>query len=182
LNAERQQADAERRIADAAANAEKQREERLNRPHDYFLKLMGETPNSADFVEQDLKASGSAADLRTKIADALSKSLLLKFTIEQNDEPFAGGFMIRGKLSTMDGYRRCYIVGGQTADGEVTILFKVTEYAWPSDLVLSALLNRPGDDKAIPLDQSTVSPSIKESRRALGIKIVTERIQQAMRQ
>ena len=120
--------------------------------------------------------------IRTKIADALSKSLLLKFTIEQNEEPFTGGFVIRAKLSTMDGYRRCYIVGGQTADGEVTILFKVMEYAWPSDLVLGALLSRPSDDRAVPLDQTTGSPSIKESRRALGLKIVTERIQQAIEQ
>ena len=181
LNTERQQAEVERQQADAAASAEKQRLERLNRPHDYFVKLMGETPNSADAVEQDLKASGNVADLRMKIADALSKSLMLKFTIEQNEEPFAGGFMIRAKLPMIEGYRRCYIVGGQTSDGEVSIMFKVMEYGWPPDLALGALLSRPSDDKAIPLGQINMSPSIKESRRALGIKIVTERIQQAMK-
>jgi hypothetical protein len=79
----------------------------------------------------------------------------------------------------MEGFRRCYIVGGQTADGEVTILFKVMEYTWPSELALTALVSRPSEDKAILIDQSTLSPSIKESRRALGIRIVTERIQQA---
>jgi hypothetical protein len=140
---------------------------------------MGEIPNSANCVEQDLKVSGNATDLRAKIADALSKSLLLKFIIEQSEEPFPGGFYIRGKLPMMEGFRRCYIVGGQTADGEVTILFKVMEYTWPSELALTALVSRPSEDKAILIDQSTLSPSIKESRRALGIRIVTERIQQA---
>ena len=181
MNAERQQAEADRRKADAAANAEKQRQERLNRPHDYFDKLMGETPNSADSVEQDLKASGNAADLRMKIADALSKSLMFKFTVEQNEEPFAGGFMIRAKLPMIEGYRRCYIVGGQTSDGEVSITFKVMEYGWPPDLALGALLSRPSDDKAVPLGQINMSSSIKEDRRKLGIKIVTERIQQAIK-
>ena len=177
LNAERQQAEADRRAADAAATAEKQREERLNRPHDYFVKLMSETPNSADAVEAGFEGQRVIRpDFRMKIADALSKSLMLKFTIEQNEEPFAGGFMIRAKLPMIEGYRRCYIVGGQTSDGEVSIMFKVMEYAWPPDLALGALLNRPSEDKAIPLKTSQInmSSSIKESRRALGIKIVTE--------
>ena len=182
LNAERQKADAAQQEATAEAGAEKQRQERLNRPHDYFAKMMGEKPHSADFVDQMMKANGDASDLRGKIADALSKSLLLKFTIEQNEEPFPGGFLIRAKISMLDGVRRCYIVGGQTADGEVTIVFKVMEYAWPPDLTLAALVSRPSDDKAIPLGQSNLSPSAKESRRELGIKIVRERIQQAIHQ
>jgi len=90
--------------------------------------------------------------------------------------------LIRGKLPMLDGFKRCYIVGGQTADGQVTILFKVLEYTWPPDLALSALLSKPSDDKAISIEQSNLSPSQKESRRELGIKIVTERIQQAISQ
>jgi len=90
-------------------------------------------------------ASAYVADLRTKIAYALSKSLLLKFTIEQNEEPFAGGFMIRAKLPMIEGYRRCHIVGGQTSDGEIFTMFKVMEYGWPPDLALGALLSRPSE-------------------------------------
>jgi tetratricopeptide (TPR) repeat protein len=180
--AEQQKSNAERQQADTAASAEKQSVERVNGPEEYFAKLMGETPNSADFVEHRMKASGNAADLRSKIADALSKSVLLKFTIEQNEEPFPGGFFIQGKMSMLDGFRRCFIVGGQTADGEVNIVFKVMEYTWPPDMALGALISRPSDDKAIPLDQSNVSPSVKKSRAELGVKIVGERIQQAIRE
>jgi hypothetical protein len=164
------------------ASVEKPQAERLNGPRDYFAKLMSETPNSGDFAEQDVTANGDVAILRTKIADALSKSLLLKFTIEQNEEPVAGVFLIRAKLSMLDGFRRCYIVGGQAADGEVTIQFKVMEYTWPSNLTLGALISRPGDDKAILIDQSNLSRSLRESRRRLGIKIVRERIQAVIRQ
>jgi tetratricopeptide (TPR) repeat protein len=178
LDADRQKAELQLQHADAEA---KERAERSKRPHDYFVKLMADTPNSADFVEQELKVKGNAGDLRTKIADALSKSMLLKFTIEQNEEPFPGGFFILGKLSMMDGFRRCYIVGGQTADAEVIIRFKVLEYTWPPDLALAALLKKPGDDKAIPIGQSNISPSTKETRRVLGIRIVKERIQQVIK-
>jgi len=143
---------------------------------------MSATPDSADFVEQEVKVGGAVADIRTKLADALSKSLLLTFTLEQNAQPFADGFLIRAKLPMLDGFRRCYIVGGQTADGEVTIVFKVFEYTWPPDLALTALISKPGDDRAITIDQSNLSPSLKDSRRTLGIRIVNERIQRAARQ
>jgi len=182
LNVEREKADEERQKSDAEASAEKQRQDRLNKPEAYFAKLMAEIPNSTAFVEHRLDGNGDVAKLSTKIADALSKSLLLKFTIEQNEESFPGGFLIRAKMPMMDGFRRCYIVGGQTSDGKVTILFKVLEYAWPPDLALAALVSRPGDDKAIPLDQSSLSPSARESRRELGIKIVLERIRQAFKE
>jgi tetratricopeptide (TPR) repeat protein len=177
LDADRQKAELDRQRADAEA---KERVERTKRPHDYFVKLMADTPNSSDFVEQELKVNGDAGDLRAKIADALSKGVLLKFTIEQNEETFPGGFFILAKLSEMDGFRRCYIVGGQTADGEVTIRFKVLEYTWPPDLALSALLKKPGDDQAIPIGHSNLSPSIKESRQALGMRMVRERIEHAI--
>jgi len=180
--AEQQKSNAERQQADTAASAEKQRVERINGPEEYFAKLMSETPNSADFVQHRINGSGNAADLRNKIADALSKSLLLKFTIERNEEAFSGGFFIQGKMSMLDGFRRCFVVGGQAADGKVAIVFKVMEYTWLPNLTLSALVSKPGDEKAIPLDQSNLSASVKESRRALGIKIMNERIRRAFKE
>jgi hypothetical protein len=166
----------------AKADAEKQQQEaalRLSRPKDYFAKLMSETPNSGDFSEQVMNVRGQVADIRAKLADALSNTILLKFTIETNDEPFEGGFMIRCKQSQMDGFRRCYLVGGQTADGQVTICYKVFEYVWPPDAALSGVFGKVSEDRAIPLTQSSVSPELIESHRALGIKMIAERIQNA---
>ena len=181
-NVEREKAAAAQQQTKAEGDAEKEREDRSKRPEEYFTKLMSETPNSADFVEHRLEGNGDVAELRGKIADALSKSLLLKFTIEQNEDAFPGGFLICAKISMMDDVRRCYIVGGQTANGKVTIVFKVLEYAWPPNLALGALVSKPSEDKAIPLEQSNLSPSQKKSRRELGIKIVLERIRQAFKE
>jgi hypothetical protein len=64
----------------------------------------------------------------------------------------------------------------------VTIVFKVLEYAWPPNLALGAFVSKPSEGKAIPLEQSSLSPSQKESRRELGIKIVLERIRQAFKE
>jgi len=152
---------------------------RVSRPRDYFAKLMSQTRHSAEFAEQDLTVHGEVADLRTKLADALTKSFLLKFTIEANEQPFAEGFFIQAKLPDLTGFRRCYIVGGQTADGEVTIRFKVFELGWSADAALAGLFGKADEEKAVPITQLQRQPGVVESKRAEGIQMVTERIQKA---
>ena len=152
---------------------------RVSRPRDYFAKLMSQTRHNAEFAEQDLTVHGKAADLRTKLADALTKSFMLKFTIEANEQPFAEGFFIQAKLPDLTGFRRCYIVGGQTADGEVTIRFKVFELGWSADAALAGLFGKADEEKAVPITQLQRQPGVVESKRAEGIQMVTERIQKA---
>ena len=152
---------------------------RVSRPRDYFAKLMGETPHSTDFVDQTLTVRGQMAEVRTKVIEALGKSIALKFAIEENAQPFEEGFLIRGKMNLLDGFRRCYLVGGQTANGEVTIRFKVLEYTWPPELALAALISRPSEDRAISINQSNMGASLNEARRAEGIRLVTDRIRSA---
>lgn len=184
-------ADARRLVADCKAGlqaqqakAEADRQQaaetaRLNRPSDYFNELMRKTRDSADFAEQVVTLQGNVADLRQKISDGFSKSLMLRFAIETNATPFEGGFMIRCKESMPIGFRRVYLVGSQSGEGQVTVRFKVFEYTWPADVMLSALISKPSEDKAISLSQSTISPNVQRDRRDQGIQIVTDRIKDA---
>ncbi len=148
------------------------------RPREYFNELMRTIPNNAMFQEKELKVRGGIEGLRTKIAEELSSGLL-KYNIEENKQPFEEGFMIRGKMNMLDGWRRCYLVGGQTSDREVTLRFKVFEYTWPSELAISALINRPSEDKGIPINSSHLIPQLIELRRSQGIQFVTDRIRKA---
>lgn len=177
-----------KRTVEENQSKDKEAKERLavtlreRRPREYFAELMSKTAHSELFEEKEMKVNGSVEDIRTKIADAIGSGLL-KYKIEEDQQAFEEGFLIRAKRSMLDGFSRCYIVGGQTADREVIIRFKVFEYILPSDKAITGLFKEPGEEVMIPIHSTRIAASryqIFETRRAQNLQMVIDRIQKAV--
>ena len=79
------------------------------------------------------------------------------------------------------GRRRCDLVGGQTSDGQVTLIFKVFEYAYVESFSLRALIADNDETKMMPIHSSRLSAEKRYllPRREEGIRMLRDRIREA---
>jgi hypothetical protein len=148
-------------------------------PRDCFDQMMKKTLNSSLFDQQEIKVKGKSAEIEAKIIRALTNEqpAFMLLTQQQLD---GETFLIRTTAKATSGWRRCDLVGGQTTDGEVTILFKIFEYAYLEEFSLRVLLKMDDEKDMVPVHPSRV-PSTKSyllRRRAEGIGLVHNRIRE----
>ena len=176
-----QQVVQEQQAIEERVNRMRAAQEREGRPKKNFRELMQSTLNSDLFDEQEVKVNGDYALIQGQILQAL-KDQSPKFKVIENRPLNGEGFLIRAIQGMASGWRRGYIVGGQTGEGKVTLVFKVFEYTPPDDMgLLSLLLEGADDSKLLPVHSSRL-PEKKAwllERRATGIRLIRERIRTA---
>jgi hypothetical protein len=168
---------------------ERQRQERLNQPRQFFAALCNKYRDEKLFDEHELKTKKPYNEVQAGISAALL-SAQPAFVFNVNDSPTPGihEFAATQKFSTgllSSGVRMCLIVVGQTKEDETQILFKVLEYERHHRLDMNAPVNQlPVTAELIPLVPSRIPQMSEQQTNQLkqGVQIVTERIQQAIGQ
>jgi hypothetical protein len=127
-------------------------------------------------------------DARAAILDALKIRPEFRITKSASSAPemfvIAGVQELTTALGTSAGRRQCVVVGAQTRDDETQILFKVLEYKSEAvnKLSLGALIGAPVEMRYVPIHSSQI-PNLTDKLKGQieeGVKIVTDRIQQAV--
>jgi hypothetical protein len=168
---------------------ERERQERLNQPREYFAALCAKYRDGKLFNEHELKTKKSYHEVQAGISEALL-SVQPPFVYNVNDSPTPGihEFAATQKFSTgllSSGVRMCLIVVGQTKDDETQILFKVLEYERHHKLELAGPQNQLTiDAELIPLVPSSFPQMSEQQTNQLkqGVQTVMERIQQVIGQ
>ena len=161
--------------AEAAAKRER-------RPKEYFGEQMKKTPFSSLFDQQEMKVKGNLYEVEAKLVSALTNDKpAFKLTLLEHPETDLFRFRTMQNLGSA-GWRRCDLVGGQTSDGEVTLVFKVFEYAYVEALSLRALLGDNAERNMVPIHPSRLAPqkSYLLPRREEGIRLIRERIRKVV--
>jgi hypothetical protein len=163
---------------------EKQRLEaaakRERRAKEYFGEWMKMSANSDLFDEQALILKGDVLDIEAKIVKVFTNEKPV-FKLTVLERPEAGLFRLQAMLGMgAGGWRRCDLVGGQTKDGEVTVVFKVFEYAYVEAFSLRALIGDNAEKNMVPIHASRLAQEKRQLlvRRAEGIKLIQNRIRE----
>jgi len=177
---EYRQAIQEKQAKDAEAARQVSAAARQRRPRDYFAELMAKTPFSRLFDQKELKVKGNLADIEGRIAQSLTNGQPA-FSVLERQHPDADTFFIKATAKATGGLRQCHMVGGQSSEGEVTLLFEVFEYAYAEDFNLLSLVKPDVERKVVPVHSSRLDPnrSFLLARREEGIRLVLMRIQAA---
>lgn len=173
-------------IQDAQSKVEEGRRQqaaaqRARRPREYFEQRMGTTRNSPLFDQQEIKVKGSLADVEAKLVRALTNQEPVFKPVAQ-EQPDTETFFLQARQSLkLGGWRRCDLVGGQTGEGEVTLVFKVFEYAYAEELSIRAIVGSGDEKEMVPVHASRLAPTKSSllKRRDEGIQLVRSLIRQA---
>lgn len=165
-----------------AAGEEAQRQQvvakREQRPREYFKQWMNKTLNSQLFAEQEIKVGGTSADVEARLLRALTNDQPI-FKIQTLAFPKGELFCIQA-IQDMgaNGWRRCDLVGGETSNGEVTLMFKIFEYAYLPEFRLDGGPGTVKEEDMVPIHPSRVgnSQSFLLSRREEGVGLMRLRI------
>jgi hypothetical protein len=78
----------------------------------------------------------------------------------------------------VNGWRRCDFIGGEADNGEVTLVFKILEYAYPAQSRLHGLLGEVEEEDMVPIHTSRISKneSFLLRRREEGVGLMRLRI------
>ena len=167
--------------------AEQQRLGQLARPKRVFDSLCEHYQDAGLFAEHEFKTSKPSKELAAAIVNSLTNAVGA-FQILYNDSPEPQAYEVVAQrtfsLGILGGTERdCLIVVGQAKDDETQIWFKVLEYQVQHTVTSNGLLNYHDNKQLI-----TVSPSRMQMNDFLsarvqeGVRIVTDRIQQAINQ
>lgn len=182
-SAGQQRADLQKELQ-AESEAKRQQEAvvaRARRPAEYFTQRMRATKNSELFDQQELKVKGTLADVEAKLVRALTNGDPA-FQLRAEERPDAETFYLEAfQPMKSAGWRRCNLVGGQTADGEVTLLFKVFEYSYVEAFSIRAWIGDNAEQNMVPIHPSRLEPTklYLLKRRAEGISLIRGRIREA---
>ena len=173
--------------ANVHVNAEHQREERLKRPREAFDLVCSQNENAGLFVEHELKTSKSAKEVEAAIVKSLQAAPSgFEILYDNSIQPETYKVMAQQifSLGILGGTERvCLLVVGQTKDNETEIFFKVLEYQIQHTLVANSLFNIKDNKQMVPVHPSRMQMNdALQSQVREGVKIVTERIQQAIGQ
>lgn len=151
-------------------DAERQQQERLQRPKKWFDTLCSEYPAADLFAEHDLETAMSAGDAASGIVAALTNSPNT-FKIINASSPEADTYEIvaqqTGFLHVTE--RDCLIVVGSPGDGDTQIRYKVLEFEVQHHLG--------GGDQLIPMGRSKVEGnSLLLLHVKQGLQMVTDKI------
>jgi len=169
--------DAEIRRAQEVAKAK----ERALRPRTYFKQRMAGVNNSGLFDQIEMRLKGELAAIEAKLVQTLTNGKP-SFKLLALEHPEAGLFRLQATEDLgAGGWRRCDLVGGQTSDSEVTLDFKVFEYAYVEALSLRALIKDNAEANMMPIHSSRLAPekNFLLPRRAQGIEMIRNRIREA---
>ena len=155
-------------------DAERQQQERLQRPQKAFDELCSKSPYSDLFAEHELTTTKPAGDVAAAIVAVFTNSPNV-FKILKTDSPEADTYEIVAKWTDFLGAneRDCLIVVGSTGDADTQIRFKVLEFEVQHHLT--------GDNQLIPLSQSKVEGhDLLLSHVKEGLKTVTDKIRKGI--
>lgn len=173
---------------------ERERVERLNRPHQVFNDVLKGYPDAELFDEHELTTSKPYSEAGGAIASALSSGQpMFRIADISLSEPetyaIEATYEIPGLLGagTTSGRRQCVIVCGQAKDDETQVYYKVLEYKAKTTVSFSIanLLHTATTDNAryIPVNPSRIQMTdALEAQLTNGVQIVTERVRQAIGQ
>jgi hypothetical protein len=183
IEAKKLQADLLKREQANAAETRRQEAsaQRERRPRDYFAQRMQTTLNNSLFDQQEVRLKGSLSDIEGKLVRELTNQAP-KFKLLAKEDPNPETFFLQAMLSLKsEGWRRCDLVGGQTGDGEVTLVFKVFEYAYVEAFSLRAAIGANNEKDMVPVHASRLDPEKAHValRRAGGINQIRARIRAA---
>ena len=168
-----------------AAGEEAQRQQvvakREQRPREYFKQWMSKTLNSQLFAGQEIRVRGTSADVEAKLLRAFTNEQPI-FKIQALAFPQGELFCIQA-IQDMgaNGWRRCDLVGGETSNGEVTLIFKIFEYAYLPEFRLDGGPGTVEEEDMVPIHPSRVgnNQSFLLSRREEGVGLMRLRILRA---
>jgi tetratricopeptide (TPR) repeat protein len=152
--------------------AEQQRLERLARPKKVYDSCAANLTDVDLFDTHVLTTTKALNDLQAGIIHEL-RDVQPSFKVFPYDPPAPETFKIIAEQELPGGFRSCLIVGGQAADNEVQIFFKVREFV---------VQRRISSEERIPIHPSRINPMTDKLQTQLkeGSQLVTERIQQAI--
>lgn len=165
-----------------AAEAERQAQAKTKHLHDAFNVLMQGIANASKFKENELVTTNSINGLGEVIKQALS-SRQPSFEIVRFESARPDLFGLEARQRVGLGSRICLVVGAQVREGETRILFKVLESEQPSaGNLLGGLLRLASAPPAASQDPKVEKQRAErwEARIKEGIRLVTERIQDAV--
>jgi len=156
--------------------------QRAQHPRQIFNQRMRMTRNSSLFEDKETKVKGTLADVEVGLVLALTNQAPA-FKLLGVQHPDSQTFFLQALLPMKSaGWRRCDLVGGQTADGQVTIIFKVFEYAYVEQLSIRALVGDNDEKNMMPVHQSRLAENKRYllARITEGVRMVQERIREAV--
>ena len=166
-----------------AEQIERLRVERAERPKKVFDGIVSRTTDANLFDNHELESSKGVTAIEAGIVSALQEvHPAFKIVGHRSSQPET--FEIECSQEISGGLRRGVVVGGQTRDDETQILFKVLEFKTHHSVSLQGLLNFTDNISYIPVHPSRI-PEFTDKLKAQvedGVKIVTDRIQQAITQ
>jgi hypothetical protein len=168
-----QAAEAERKEATA---------KRERHPREYFERRMKAAPNSELFDQQEVKVKGKLDDIESKIVRTITNQTPV-FQIRAEERPDKETFFLSAFLPMKSaGWRRCDLVGGQSSNGEVALVFKVFEYSYVEAFSIRALIKDNAEENMVPIHSSRLGANkgYLLVRREEGIRLVRERIREAV--
>jgi hypothetical protein len=171
----------QKRKQEEAELAIQRRQQSINRLNARFYQLNRSYKNDTSFIRHDLVATNAANSAATAINSALGGGQP-SFEIVKYDWPQADMFTIQARHRIGIGYRECLIVGGQVAEGEMHIFYKVFEYENPPDLnLLNGFLTATSSITVTSQDPNVERRKAERFQERIkeGVKIVTERIKNA---
>jgi len=163
---------------------ERERIERLNRPHEVFNEALQSYSDANLFDEHELTTSEPFNEAGQAIVAAL-QDVSPAFVVTLNATPRPETDEIIAKQNVggilISGQRICIIVCGQAKDDEAQIWFKVLEYKKHTHFSLQGGLTEYNDE--IPVNPGRIQMTdALEAQLTNGVQIVTERIQQVISQ
>jgi len=168
-------------------SAERERLARLQRPRMVFDSLCANYPDASLFDGHELKTSRPAKEVEAAIVKSL-QAAPAGFEILEDDSTRPENFQVVARqtfsLGILGGTERdCLLVVGQASDDDTQIYFKVLEYQVKTTIDAGNLLNMKESKQLIPVHPSRIQMNdVLQARVQDGLRVVTERIQQAVGQ
>lgn len=163
--------------------ATQRRQQNINRLNAKFYELNRRYKNDTSFIRHDLVATNAANSTATAINSALVGGLPI-FVIVKYEWPQADMFTIQARHRIGIGYRECLIVGGQAAEGEMHVYYKVFEYENPPDLnLLNGLLTATSSITVTSQDPNVEKRKAERFQERIkeGAELVKKRIESAIK-
>lgn len=173
----------QKRKQEEAQLAIQRRQQSINRLNTRFYQLNRSYKNDAAFNRHDLVATNAANSAATAINSALVGGQP-SFEIVKYDWPQADMFTIQARHRLGLGYRECLIVGGQVAEGEMHVFYKVFEYENPPDLnLLNGFMTVTGSITVTSQDPNVERRKAERFQERIkeGAELVKTRIQSAVK-
>jgi tetratricopeptide (TPR) repeat protein len=172
--AEKKKAEADKAMAEAKAEA------RRNRPRELFQQITGRMPHNELFEEQTMYFNGSLTTVREAVARALERTP--KWSIFHNDSPDSDTHVTQCGLRGLGWKQNVVLVAGQTENNDVTIRFKLFQFALAGKVQIG--LSGVSDDGYMPVHPQYAlgqDASLIETRRTRAIREFKKRIEEELR-